>query len=167
MIKKTLFIIAVFIGLLFCAVGFTDSQFRTAVGQKAPALILQEMEGYAPGTSLKDNLGKYVMLNFWKATDAPSRKAVNEYTAWLRSHPGNQLKLLSVNLDDTSQLFDEIVRRDSLIKSTQYHVSGDAARAIKDTYGLDKGLGSLLIAPDGKIISHNPTIEDLDEILTR
>lgn len=153
-----------FIGLLFCAVGFADSQFRTAVGRKAPALILPERAGYAPRTSLTDNLGKYVMLNFWKATDAPSRKAANEYTAWLRSHPGNKLKLLSVNIDETPQLFDEIVRRDSLIKSTQYYVSGDTARAIEDTYGLDKGLGSMLIDPDGKIVSHNPTLKDLDKI---
>lgn len=167
MIKKTLFIIAVFVGLLFCAVGFADSQFRTAVGRKAPAIILPERGGYASGTPLKDNLGKYVILNFWKSTDAPSRKAANEYTAWLRSHPGSQLKLLSVNLDETPQLFDEIVRRDSLIKSTQYHVSGDTARVIKDIYGLDNGIGSLLIDPDGRIISHNPTIKDLDEILSR
>lgn len=167
MIKKTLILIAVFIGILFCAVGFADSQFRTAVGQKAPALILPERAGYAPRTSLSDNLGKYVMLNFWKATDAPSRKAANEYTAWLRNHKGNKFRLLSVNIDETPQLFDEIVRRDSLIRTTQYHVSGDTARAIVDTYGLDKGLGSLLIDPNGKIISHNPTVKDLDDIFGR
>lgn len=167
MVKKTLILIAVFIGILFCAVGFADSQFRTAVGQKAPAVSLPGKAGYAPATSLSDNLGNYVILNFWKATDAPSRKAANEYTAWIRNRHGNKLKLLSVNIDETPQLFDEIVRRDSLIKSTQYHVSGDTARAISDTYGLNKGLGSLLIDPHGKIISHNPSLKDLDNILGR
>ena len=63
MVKKTLILIAVFIGILFCAVGFADSQFRTALGQKAPALVLPEKPGYAPATSLSDNLGSYVMLN--------------------------------------------------------------------------------------------------------
>lgn len=167
MFRKTILILSVFIGLLFCTVGFADSQFRTAVSRKAPALVLPERVGYAPRTSLTDNLGRFVILNFWKSTDAPSRKAANEYTAWLRSNPDTQLRLLCVNLDDTQQLFDEIVRRDSLIKTTQYHVAGDTAKAIVDTYGLNNGLGSLLIDPVGKIISHNPTLKDLDEILNR
>lgn len=167
MVKKTLILIAVFIGILFCAVGFADSQFRTALGQKAPALVLPEKPGYAPATSLSDNLGSYVMLNFWKATDARSRRAANEYTAWLRHHKGNKFRLLSVNIDESPRLFDEIVRADSLIKTTQYHVSGDTAKAIVDTYGLDKGLGSLLIDPEGKIISHNPSMKDLDNIFPR
>ena len=160
--KKTLIITAIFIGVLLCAVGYADSQYRTSIGRQAPALWLPSQGARAPETTLAAQSGNYVMLNFWKSTDAMSRQAANEYTAWLRSHPGNDLKLLSVNLDESPALFGEIMRRDSLIGSTQYHHDGDAARAVIDSYGLDKGLGSVLIDPDGKIVSHNPSQSDLD-----
>ncbi len=162
MVKKTLFIVAVFIGFLICAVGIADSQYKTSIGHKAPALWLPKQPG-APATSLKDNLGSYVLLTFWKSTDPSSRKEVNEYTAWLRHHR-DDVTLLAVNLEKSPQLFEEIMRQDSLIVSTQYHVSGELAQLITDEYGLDKGLGSMLINPSGKIVSHNPTIKDLDEM---
>ena len=97
--KKTLIITAIFIGVLLCAVGYADSQYRTSIGRQAPALWLPSQGARAPETTLAAQSGNYVMLNFWKSTDAMSRQAANEYTAWLRSHPGNDLKLLSVNLD--------------------------------------------------------------------
>ena len=160
--KKTLIIVAMFIGVLLCrAVGYADSQYRTSIGKQAPALWLPAQDNRAPETSLADQAGKYVMLNFWKSTDVASRQAANEYTAWQRANPGKGLTLLSVNLDDSQELFGEIMRRDSLIGSTQYHLGGDTARAVIDSYGLDKGLGSVLIDPSGKIVAHNPTQTEL------
>lgn len=52
---------------------------------------------------------------------------------------------MSVNFDDSENLFREIVRLDSLIPAQQYHAGGDTARAISNNYGLDEGMGSLLI----------------------
>lgn len=158
MVKKTIIIAAVFIGIILCAVGYSDSRYRTATGRQAPALQLPAQSTGAPATSLNDNRGRYVLLNFWSSTDPASRKAANRYTAWLRKHPESNLRLLSINMDEHSELFNQIVRRDSLIPSTQYHLSGDTARAVSDCYGLKDGLGSVLISPTGKIISHNPVL---------
>lgn len=155
--KKTLLLIVIFVGLLLCAVGYADSRYRTSIGRRAPALWLPAQDTGAPATTVADNEGRYVLLTFWKSTDAPSRRAANDYTAWLRREQPSNVQLLGVNLDESPELFGEIVRRDSLIAATQYHVGGDTARAIIDTYGLDDGLGSLLIGPDGKILAHNPT----------
>lgn len=159
--KKTLLIAALFVGILLCAVGYADSQYRTSIGRQAPALWLPAQTLGAPETSLAKQQGKYVLLNFWRSTDAASRQAANQYTAWQRANPGNKLKMLSVNLDDTAPFFGEIVRMDSLDRRTQYHLGGDTARAVIDNYGLDQGMGTMLIDPSGKIIAHNPSPEQL------
>lgn len=160
--KKNLLIIALFIGVLVCAVGYSDSQYRTAIGHKAPALWIPGDNN--TGINLNNLRGEYVLLNFWKSSDARSRLRSNDYTAWLRRHPESKIRYISVNLDETPGLFDEIVKLDSLIPSTQYHVEGKVASAITDSYGLKDGLGTMLIAPDGKIIAHNPSWEYLNQI---
>lgn len=159
--KKSLLIIAVFVGILVCAVGYSDSQYRTSLGHIAPSLWVPDGKD---GVSLNDLRGNYVLLNFWKSTDAPSRRSTNDYTAWLRRHPGNNIKYMSVNMDESPALFNEIVKLDSLIPSTQYHVDGVVARAVSDSYGLDDGLGTMLIGPDGKILAHNPSWDELNKI---
>ena len=161
LMKKNILIIALFIGVLVCAVGYSDSQYRTSIGRTAPSLWLSEGDN---GISLNDMRGNYVLLNFWKSTDAPSRRSANDYTAWIRRHPEKDIKYVSVNLDESPDLFRETVKLDSLIPSTQYHVEGREARAVTDSYGLDDGLGSMLIGPDGKIIAHNPSWDYLNKI---
>ena len=42
--KKTLLLIVIFVGVLLCAVGYTDSQYRTALGQHAPMLGLTDKD---------------------------------------------------------------------------------------------------------------------------
>ncbi len=162
-INKTLILLAVFIGILLCSVGYSDARHRTAVGKKAPAISLTHNN---KTISLDDFRGEYVMLTFWSATDAPSRRAVNVYTAWKRSHPTLGFNVIGINFDDSRTLFDEIVRRDRLNSSNQYYLSGDDARAIGDSYGLDGGFGSVLVGPDGKIVALNPSEQALSAIVS-
>lgn len=162
--KKTILLIIVFVGVLLCAIGYADSHYRTAVGRKAPALWLEESDSGKAVNLTKDE-GRFVLLNFWSSTDAASRRAANDYTAWLRTHPQSNISLSSVNVDDNEALFKEIVRRDSLIERTQHHLDGNAAKAASDSYGLDEGLGTLLISPDGEIVAHNPSPEILETIV--
>lgn len=159
--KKTLFIAAILVGIIICAVCFSEGQYRTSLGRTAPKLWLPTDSG---AINLEQKRGHYVLLNFWKSTDAPSRAAANRYTAWLRQHPG-KVDLVSINLDDSQHLFDQIVRQDRLIPATQYHADGDMARAIENAYQLDLGLGSMLIDPRGKILAHNPDPEALGEAI--
>ena len=158
--KKTIMLAALLLGVIACAIGVGNTQYRTSLGRKAPNIFLPSDTGMV---SLDDLRGHHVLLNFWKSTDAQSRRAANEYTAWLRKHPG-EVELLSVNLDESEPLFREIVRIDSLIPSTQHHVSGNHGKAVSDSYQLDYGIGSLLIDPNGKIVAHNPDSETLTEL---
>lgn len=159
--KNSFLIIVIFIGVIFCAVGFSDADYRTSIGRRAPSLSISDGN---KNMSLDDMRGEYVLLNFWKSTDAPSRQMANDYTYWLRRHPGNAVKYVSVNIDESPELFNEIVKLDNLIPATQFHVDGAAARAVSNEYGLDDGLGSMLIDPNGKIIAHNPSWEVLNKI---
>lgn len=159
--KKTIILTVLLAGIIACAFWLADGQYRTSLGRTAPRLWLPTDSG---AINFEQKRGQYVLLNFWRSTDAPSREAANIYTAWLRQHPGT-VDLVSVNLDDSQPLFDNIVQHDRLIPATQYHADGDMARAIVDTYQLDQGLGSMLIAPDGKIIAHNPSKQSLNKIL--
>ena len=160
--KKTVLLIIIFVGVLVFAVGYSDSQYRTALGRDVPSLWLPDGED---GVTLDDMRGNYVLLNFWKSTDAPSRRSANDYTAWLRRHPGANVRLVSVNLDDNPEMYREIVRLDSLIPSTQFHVDGDTARAVYNSFGLDEGLGTMLVGTDGKIMAHNPSWDVLNGII--
>ena len=160
--KKTILLAIVFVGVLVLSVGYSDSRYRTAIGRTVPSVVLPSASGDVDLGALR---GHYVLLNFWKSTDAPSRRSINDYTAWLRRHPSSDVRLVSVNLDETPQMFREISRRDSLMPSTQFYVGGDTAAAITSTFGLSDGLGTMLISPDGKIIAHNPTPDRLAELV--
>ncbi len=161
MIKKTILLAALAIGILLCSVSYRQSTHRLSAGQEAPAFTLEENHNNLSLSSLR---GEYVILNFWTSEDAPSREMTNLYTAWERSHPEINVKLLAINFDDSQAMFNEIVRRDNLNPSEQHYVSGNTAEAIENAYGLKKGFGSLLIDPQGNIIMRNPTTEQLSEM---
>ncbi len=162
--KNTILIGAVFVGVLLCVVSFGDSRGNTAIGSDAPTVWLR---GGGCVFNPDDYRGRYVLLSFWSSTDARSRRAANIYTAWKRRHPSAPVVLAGVNFDANPAVFSGIVRRDGLDPDNHCRVSGDTARAVADVYGLHGGYGSLLIAPDGKIVAHNPTEGQLDKLIVQ
>ena len=159
--KKTILIFSLFIGLLITSSGFNKTGFDTSIGKVMPEIESEEINE-AIKQSEKD--GKYVLVSFWSVTDGESRKTTNDYTSWVRSNGNNKVELLSVNFDKSERLFREIVKRDGLDDEMQFNVSGNLARKIKDDFHLDKGYGTLLIAPQGQIVSHNPSTHELNMI---
>ena len=160
--KHTILLILVFVALVVSAVGYTDSRYRTAIGRPAPLLTLSEADSVM---RVDEQRGNYVLLSFWSGASAPSRNAVNEYTAWCRRHANSGLKLVNVNFDDSRALFEDLVTRDGLNADDNFYAAGSRAKAIIDTYGLKEGYGSLLIDPAGTIIAHNPTPQQLEKMV--
>ena len=158
--KKTILLLALFLGLLVTSTGFNSTSLNTAIGKDAP-----QIDCYEISQAIKqcEDQGRYVLLSFWSSTDGPSRLSVNTYDTWLENNRGAKVDLLAVNFDKSSNLFHEIVKRDGLDKDYQYNVAGETARQIIHDYHLDSGYGSLLIDPQGKIIAHNPTTALLAE----
>ena len=161
--KKTLKFIVIFAVLLISVSAYSGKTIDASNGYFAPSLTLQNEQ---ESLSLEGLKGKYVLLSFWSSTDALSRVACNEYTAFEReSNAEEQFCLLSVNFDQNSGLFHEIVRRDNLNTKSQFNVQGDEARKIKEQFHLEDGYNSLLIDPTGRVISTNPSTSTLKRIL--
>lgn len=161
-VKRTLFLAAIFVSVLLISVAYRDGHPRTRVGDVAPALSFDS----EPGEALKALRGKYVLLSFWAATNAPSREAVGRYTTWVERREAQDVGLISFNLDKNETLFHEIVKRDGLNQQLQFRLSESRTERLLRDYSLRPGTyGTLLIAPDGRILAHNPPVDSIAAII--
>lgn len=164
LMKKTIRIIVFFAVLLVSISAYTGKVIDAKEGYKIPSLTLI---GNNSQINLNELKGKYVLLSFWASTDAISRVACNEYSAFAKNAEAEErFCFLSVNFDRSERLFREIVRRDNLNSKTQFNVQGDDAKKIKETFHLEDGYNTLLIDPIGRIIATNPSTETLTKILS-
>lgn len=165
--KKTMVIIALFVVLIFTVSSRTDRDVRASSGFEAPELRLTSLADSSV-IELGNYKGRYVLVNFWAASDAESRIAAHGYDrlgAAATTAMAERLCLLQVNLDRSERLFREIVRRDRLNEAQQFSVSAGDNSAVKHKYNLDSGMQSYLIAPDGKILAVNPSEEEVKKLL--
>lgn len=158
-IRKTILILIMVAGVVLFSVLYGDGHYRSMVGKQAPSL---ELTHNGQSVNLSQWRGEYVLLSFWKSANAPSRRDINLYTAWERSHPESGIKLVGVNLDASSNLFKSIVVSDRLIEADQFTIPEDKIREAERSFGLENGLGTVLIGPDGKIVAQNPSETELD-----
>lgn len=141
-------------GLIFRSIQSNDN---LAQGEESPELIVENNDSVVDLSSFG---GKYVLVDFWSASDAQSRIKSNEYNALdLESDPN--VERVSINFDRSKRLFEEIVSRDNLNRETQYHVDRNEADRIIRDFDLKDGYKSYLIAPDGRIEAVNPPVSYL------
>lgn len=134
--------------------------FGTRIGDTIPMLTVNDSEKAFSLSSLR---GQYVLLSFWTSTDASSREAVNRYDKALRAKEGScGLAHVSVNLDSSTALFREIAKIDGLDMKAQFGAQSSNPEKIMADFALEKGLGTYLIDPKGKIIAFNPEIANLN-----
>lgn len=160
--KKTLSIIVLFAFLVISASAYSGRVYEAAEGYKAPLFKVEKSD---TTVSLADLRGRYVLVNFWASNNAQSRLRASDYNALASEIPAERFCQLSVNLDRSERLFSEIVRRDNLDATSQFHVTDGEAAVISGAYHLSEGLNSFLIDPEGEIIEMNPTIQTLHTIL--
>ena len=135
-------IIALFAVVLVSLSAHSGRVFEAAEGYKAPGL---ELEYHGKSLNLDDMKGRFVLVNFWSSLDAMSRISASDYDSFVgKADKEQQLSLISVNLDPSEALFREIIRRDGLSESSQWHVEGPQAGRISDAYNLRHGLSSFL-----------------------
>lgn len=153
-------LIAVFTAVIISLSAHSGRVFEAAEGYNAPMISLSR--GDSVSVSLADMKGHHVLLNFWSSLEPESRIANKAYDVYASD---SRLSLISVNLDPSARLFREIVARDALCDSTQWHVGGDVARQISDDYNLARGLGSFLIDPAGRVVAINPSRAQIESLL--
>jgi len=159
--KKAILFIACFATLVLTLSAYTDRAAAPVIGYRAPELSLTVAD--STSTSLDYHKGGYVLVTFWSSSDAASRLRCNEYTAFAAKD--ERMVHLAVNFDSNAELFDEVVRRDNLTASMQYHVEGHHAESIKKEYHLERGLHTFMINPRGVIIAIDPDIEQVNNLL--
>lgn len=159
--KKSFFAAAIAATLLLTASSYSDDHGGTRPGDFAPRFEVQNSDADVDLGQLR---GQYVLLTFWSSADAPSRIAAGKYSAWVNGNGGTNVRYISVNFDEESTLFAEIAKRDGLNMAQQYNVTGAQAQSIASDYGLDKGYGTMLIGPDGRIAKINPSESELSSL---
>lgn len=174
-----MFIIVGFIALIVLGSAQTHNEFAPVDGYRAPALALGQSAAFdgdsddaaldSIQSALSEREGRFVLLNFWSATDADSRIRNTGYDRFLAAFDSSDnqdsIELLSVNFDRSERLFREIVRRDRLNEASQFHVDGRNADQIFSDYALDMGFRSFLIDRSGRIIATNPSVDEITKIL--
>jgi len=163
--KKSLWIFALITVFLLTTSGFNDSKPAVTVGSEAPEMELTNEYGTVRLSSLK---GKYVVVSFWTSGDAGSRALANACDKITRGvdPEGNKVSFLAVNLDNDTELFRQIVSADNLSEQAQYHADRAKASEIRNAYGLSGMLGTIVIDPQGQIVSTNPTSGDIARLVT-
>lgn len=163
--KKTFSYIAFFATLILLVSAYSERVIKAEKGFTAPEIEM--LANDSVNVSLQSLRGKYVLVNFWDSSNAVSRIAAGEYDRFLHSNPPHSFSLLSVNTDENPDLFREIVRKDRLDPTTQFHISEAKAKNLSSDYRLDHGFSSYLIDPQGKIVAVNPSVNTLEKYLSR
>ncbi|MCM1356625.1 MAG: TlpA family protein disulfide reductase [Staphylococcus sp.] len=163
--KKSLSYIAFFIALILLVSAYSQRVVKAEQGYTAPEIEM--LANDSVNVSLRDFRGKYVLVNFWDSSNAVSRIAAGEYDRFLHTNHNSPFSLLSVNMDESPELFKEIVKKDKLDEATQFHISDAKGGKVSASYRLDKGFSSYLIDPQGKIVAVNPSVSTLEKYLSK
>lgn len=156
--NKTLLIIAI-VGLLTL---FTSAYYSapadSRIGYKAPSLLLGDSNNDL--SPLKQHRGEKILLTFWSSDDAQSRLDNMRYDRLSRS-AGADYTHVSVNLDRSESVFNQIVAIDNLDRSAQFCTAQDMQDDIIRSWRLEDGYHSFLIDPNGVIIGIDPDMTSL------
>ena len=154
-------LIAGILGLLVTTSSFNTSGEGIAPGYTVPSLNLENESGK---TSIAKMKGSYLMLNFWSASNPQGRINTRlTQTQVQKLKDKLNIKQIAVCTDQSEKMFSAIIKTDNLDPDLQYYVSGKNARQVDNKFNLKKGINSLLINPDGKIIAVNPKPDSLAE----
>jgi len=158
--KKVLSAIVTFAILLVFSSAYSTKTTDSRVGYIAPIFSISNSD---TTLSLQQMKGKYVLLTFWTSTDAESR-IFNRHYNRLASKYG-KVQHLAVNYDRSAKVFNEVATIDSLLAGSQFHDSDGKASAIYESYRIGKkGYRTLLIDPNGEIISENPSESEIAKL---
>jgi hypothetical protein len=103
----------------------------------------------------------YVLLQFWAAYDGTSR-AINTQMHNVIAHLGTaNIRLASVSLDESSAVYEGIVKADNLNPATQFIEPAGRNSATFKAYRLHSGFGNWLISPEGIIVAKNVSPKEI------
>lgn len=111
---------------------------------------------------LRDLRGRYVLLSFWAAYDAPSRMA---NAAICHAAADRHIDLVSVNFDRYRSIFLETTKQDSAQATVCFYEPRGPMSTIYGRYHLGRGFTNYLLDERGVIVAHGLTPQDLAKYL--
>lgn len=114
--------------------------------------------------NMLDLKGKKVLVNFWAASNADSRKD-NVLFSNIITRKGYPIQMVSISFDRSETVFEKTVAIDRIDKENQFWVNGKVHSELFKRYQLEKGFKSYLIDENGIIMAVNLTPENLDRLM--
>ncbi len=79
-----------------------------------------------------------------------------------------RIEFVSVNLDRSKRLMQEIVKLDNLDSDSQFHISDPSEEIeLRNAFRMNEGLRTFIINPEGVLVEADPTYESLRAIVRR
>ncbi len=132
-------------------------------GEEAPSIVLSSN---ARINSLKDLDGKYVVVNFWSASDPESRIANNRLGNLAESLPSSKVRFVSICTDSDESLSSEIMKADGIPSSVISLNASDITAEVAEDYQVATGNRSFLIDPFGNLVSVSPSEEAIKTVIS-
>jgi len=130
-------------------------------GSIAPDIDLPDTSGnYIKLSSLR---GKDILLYFWAADNAKSRQLNNTLIGIYNKIDKNRFEIYAVSLEENKKLWKNAINIDNM---NWIHVSDNSNSNLQGTYLIEDIPTIYILDPEGKIISKNPDIYDLDIIFS-
>lgn len=135
---------------------------NTDIGKQAPDFQLPNPEGKL--VKLSDNLGKYLLVDFWAAWCGPCRRENPNIVRVYNKYKDKGFGVFGVSLDSKKEAWVKAIQKDGLdwpqVSDLLFWDSGPAK-----LYGIRGIPGNVLLDPSGKIIARNLRGEDLEKKL--
>lgn len=137
---------------------------NTELGKEAPEIVLPDKDGKL--AALSHFRGKYVLVDFWASWCVPCRKSIPKlrqlYNKYKHKSP---FELLSVSLDEEKESWLSAIREQQHTWISLGDGKGFQSPAAF-SYGVKAIPFTILIDPNGKILSRNPSISEIEKILS-
>ena len=143
--RRTFTAIATIAILLVFTSSYNSYDVSVDINSFAPNFEISKLGNHF---KLSETRGNYVIVNFWTSDYAEARI-------------GKNLSFISVNFDDSDNMFKELVRTDGLSEVSQFYEKDGMESEVYKRYRLKSGMNSYLLDKDGKILAINPTQQQL------
>lgn len=143
------------------------SRLSEGINPGKPIPDIKNLENVSGATiNLSDLRGQKVLVNFWAAYDANSRRD-NVLISQMLEKEDSSIKMVSVSFDKSKSVFEKTVAMDGIDENNQFYAQAELHSKLVEQHDLNRGFKNYLIDEKGVILEMNLSPEDLSQHLIR
>ncbi len=152
--------------LITMAFGTKDARPTVGIhpGDLAPGIESFKNEA---AISLRNDSGRYTLLNFWAAYDAESRVQNIRLANEVSKLSSDRIAFCSFSVDEKESVFAETVKADKLDKTMQFREEQGKQSVLYKQFNRKGGFSNYLINDEGIIVARNVDPDQLTDMLDR